>query len=202
MNKPIVYLIDDDPEVRSSISTLLKFQEYKVKAFDSAEAFLEHKTEKYSCLILDINMPGMSGTQLQQILSSENNFLPIIFLTGVADVSVAVSAMKHGAIDLLTKPVQSKDLIAAIEYALLVIQRKLELSERQSDMNMHLESLTPREREVFDLVILGLLNKQIAYKIGTTERTVKAHRKKVMLKTGTKTVQELMNIAVKLNLLK
>lgn len=201
MLTPIVYLIDDDAQVRTTISSMLMFHGYNVKSFGSAEAFLEHRAQEYSCLILDIKMPGMSGSQLQKILSSQNSALPIIFLSGFAEVPVAVSAMKCGAVDFLTKPVQSEILIATVEHALLLAQQKITLSEQQKQNAKHLESLTPREREVFDLVIQGLLNKQIAYKMGTTERTIKAHRKKVMSKMGANTVQQLMGMAVNLKLL-
>lgn len=201
MITPVVYLVDDDSHVRSAISGAIRNHGYNVKSFNSAEAFLDQKIEIYSCLVLDVRMPGMTGFQLQQRLSSLSVSPPIIFLTGYADVTLAVSAMKLGAVDLLTKPVRTEDLIAAVQHALSISFTKAELNKRLKDHLANLESLTPREREVFDLIILGLLNKQVAFKLGTTERTIKAHRKKVMLKMGATTVQQLMGIAVKLNLL-
>lgn len=189
MITPVVYLVDDDSHVRSAISGAIRNHGYNVKSFNSAEAFLDQKIEIYSCLVLDVRMPGMTGFQLQQRLSSLSVSPPIIFLTGYADVTLAVSAMKLGAVDLLTKPVRTEDLIAAVQHALSISFTKAELNKRLKDHLANLESLTPREREVFDLIILGLLNKQVAFKLGTTERTIKAHRKKVMLKMGATTVQ-------------
>ena len=205
MQQSTVFLIDDDLAVRKALTRLITSAGYAVQAFASADAFLEtwHTAEEIpSCLVLDVRMPGLSGLDLQQELQTKNSLLPIIFITGHGDIPMSVRAMKEGAADFLPKPVQDKVLLKAIERALSrardVYAERAEIEE----LGERVESLTPREREVMDLVIRGFLNKQIAHELGTVEKTIKVHRARVMEKMRVRSLAELVHLAERLNRLK
>ncbi len=192
-----VFLVDDDSSVRRALTRLIKSAGYNVQAFASAREFLEYRRttgERLSCLVLDVRMPGLSGLDLQHELQTTNKLLPIIFITGHGDIPMSVKAMKDGAVDFLPKPVKDSVLLKAIEHALA--RAALEQGERQEIENLQkrLDTLTPREREVMGLVVRGLLNKQIAFQLGTVEKTVKVHRARVMEKMRVQSLPELVRI--------
>ncbi len=202
MNNPRkVFLVDDDASVRRALTRLIKSAGYDLQAFASARDFLDSGRlthEALACLVLDVRMPGFSGLDLQRELQAANTLLPIIFVTGHGDIPMGVKAMKEGAIDFLTKPVKDSVLLNAIEQALARAER--EQSERQELKNLQdrLNTLTPREREVMSLVVTGFLNKQIAFDLGTVEKTVKVHRARVMEKMKVQSFAELVRIAARL----
>ncbi len=198
-----VHLVDDDPALRTALSRLLGAAGYQVSCYDSADAFLKSEpADAAGCILLDMHMPGLTGLQLQQHLASRLVRLPIVFLTGEGDIASSVRAMKAGAEDFLSKPVASADLFDAIERALARYARDAGEQAELQAMATRVASLTPREHEVFLLVVQGLLNKQIAYELGNTERTVKAHRCSVMEKMQVDSLAELVVIATRLDLLK
>lgn len=198
----LVHIIDDDASLRRALARLLEAAGYAVAAYDSAASFLAAAPDaRPGCILLDVNMPGLSGLQLQQHLASIHHPLPVIFLTGEGDIAMSVKAIKAGAEDFLSKPVASADLFDAIERA---VRRYSSSSQDQlvlRDLAARVQTLTPRENEVFLLVVQGLLNKQIAYELGNTERTVKAHRHVVMEKMNVSSLAELVLIASRLGLL-
>jgi FixJ family two-component response regulator len=193
-----VFVVDDVPEVRMSLSRLLSAAGYCVRAFESAESFLnEHDAEDPGCLLLDVCMPGLSGPELQRSLASARLIRPIVFLTGNGDIQTGVHAMKEGAVDFLTKPVDDVRLFAAVERALRRdAEQRLERSIFHT-IQQRLEMLTPRERQVMTQVIRGRLNKQIAADLGTGEKTVKVHRARVMSKMMVRSVAELVQLAAR-----
>lgn len=196
---PTVFVVDDDPAVLKSLSRLLRSVPFAVVTVGSPQEFLEqHDSRTPGCLILDIAMPGLNGLELQQALKSKGSPLPIIFLTGHGDIPMSVQAMKHGAIDFLTKPVNDEDLINAVHAALkregIARQSRSELDEIQG----RLARLTPREREVLSHVVSGQLNKQIAFDLGTVEKTIKVHRARVMEKMGVQSLAELVRLTERL----
>jgi FixJ family two-component response regulator len=193
-----VYVVDDSPEVRASLSRLLGMAGYRVLAFESAESFLkEHDVEGPGCLLLDVLMPGLSGPELQHSLASTGLIRPIIFLTGNGDVQTSVRAMKEGAVDFLIKPVDDVRLFSAVEHAFRRdAEQRLERSIRHT-IQQRLENLTPRERQVMALVVRGRLNKQIAADLGTGEKTVKVHRARVMSKMMVRSVAELVQLGAR-----
>jgi FixJ family two-component response regulator len=193
-----VFLVDDNASVRRALTRLIKSAGYNVQAFASAREFLDHRRvsgEGISCLVLDVRMPGLSGLDLQHELQAMNTLLPIIFITGHGDIPMSVKAIKDGAVDFLPKPVKDRVLLNAIEQALA--RGALEQGKRQEveDLQKRLNTLTPREREVMSLVVRGLLNKQIAFELGTVEKTVKVHRARVMEKMEAQSLPELVRIA-------
>ena len=192
---PTVFVVDDYAAARRSISRLLRAAGFVVAAFASAEEFLaQYDPQTLGCLVLDVAMPGLNGLELQCILGKTGRLLPIIFLTGHGDIPKSVQAMKHGASDFLTKPVNDEDLLAAVR---LAIEKDRALRREQaelSEIRAHLSTLTPREREVLEYVITGKLNKQIAGELGTIEQTVKIHRAHVMQKMGARSVAELVRL--------
>lgn len=195
---PTVFLVDDDAVVRTALSRLLAAAGYPVRAFESAGAFLDgHDAETPGCLLLDVCLPGLSGMELQRALDGSPNARPIVFLTGMGDIPTSVQAMKAGAVDFLTKPIDAKRLFAAIEQALrLNAEQRLERTIRNT-IEQHLQTLTPRERQVMAQVIRGRLNKQIAADLGTGEKTIKVHRARVMSKMHVRSVPELVKLAVR-----
>jgi FixJ family two-component response regulator len=191
---PIVFLIDDDAPVRDALSRLLRARRFAVAAFASPKEFLEHyNPDTPGCLVLDLKMRG-NGFGLQRTLREKGSSPPIIFLTGHGDVSKSVQALKGGAVDFLTKPVNDEDLLAAVRVA---IEKDHTLRQKQtevSEIRARLSALTPREREVLELVVAGKLNKQIAGDLGIVEQTVKAHRGQVMEKMRARSVVELVRL--------
>ena len=198
----VIHVVDDDPSFRAAISRLLQKVGYEVTAYESASQLLEQLPDdsRPSCILLDVQIPGLTGPQLQERLAERGFTLPIIFLTGHGDIPTSVQAVKAGAEDFLTKPVTEEKLFAAIERAVARHQATREQRDRLSALRTLVATLTPREREVFDLVVQGKPNKQIAHEIGATERTVKAHRHKVMEKMRVQSLAELVSIAVSLGI--
>jgi FixJ family two-component response regulator len=197
-----VHIVDDDDALRTALTRLLGAAGYQVAAYDSASAF-QHAPPPPGpgCILLDVHMPGLSGLQLQQYLVTVHSPLPIIFLSGGADIAMSVQAIKAGAEDFLSKPVAAADLVAAIERAVARYHATLREHQDQTSMAARVASLTPREQQVFALVVQGLLNKQIADRLGNTERTVKEHRRSVMEKMQVDSLAGLVLAASRLGML-
>jgi RNA polymerase sigma factor (sigma-70 family) len=199
MESGTVVLVDDEPGMLRALTRLLQAEGFAVRSFGSAEAFLEAPRMTGAwCLILDMAMSGMSGLELQSRLQSEGVRVPIVFLTGHGDIPMSVRAIKSGAVDFLTKPVHDEDLLRAVRAALAQAGRLAEEEEQERALRMRLKRLTPREYEVMQHVITGLLNKQIAQKLGTSEQTIKVHRMRLMEKLGLTSVVELVHAAARL----
>jgi len=197
----VVYVVDDDPSVRKALDRLVRSAGHEVRAFSSALEFLTNRgLETPACLVLDINMPGLNGLELQDHLADKEISLPIIFITGYGTVPDSVKAMKSGAVDFLQKPFSDEELLEAISRALEADRRSRQDQEQLKQLRERLETLTPREREVFRLVASGMLNKQTAFELGTAEKTVKVHRARVMAKMGAQSVADLVRFADKLGL--
>jgi FixJ family two-component response regulator len=196
-------VVDDDASFRTAIARRLKLAGYDVATYASAQQLLDHLPdgERPGCILLDVRIPGLSGPELQSRLIELGSTLPIVFLTGHADTATTVRAIKAGAEDFLTKPVSSEQLIDAIDRALARQEAGRSQRGKLDGHRALLASLTPRERQVFDLIVRGKINKQIAYDLGTTERTVKAHRHQVMEKMRVHSLAELVSIAERLGLL-
>jgi len=193
---PIVYVVDDDPDVLKAIERLLESAGHAVTTFPSPQQFLErHDPRVAGCLVLDLEMPGLSGLELQGILEQQASHLPIVFLTGHGDIAASVQAMKHGAADFLTKPVDDALLISTIRDA-LARDRSLRAarSERES-IAKRLATLTERERQVLEHIVAGRRNKQIAAELGTVEKTIKFHRANLMRKLDVHVVADLVKLA-------
>jgi FixJ family two-component response regulator len=192
-----VFLVDDDDSVRRGLGRLIKSGGYDVQTFVSARGFLQSGdyNKGPACLVLDVRMPGLSGLDLQRELQAANAILPIIFITGHRDIPTTVSAMKAGAVDFLPKPVKDVVLLRAIEQALARAVRDSAERDALEAQKQRLNTLTPREREVMALVVNGLLNKQIAFELGTVEKTIKVHRARVMQKMGVNSLAELVRLA-------
>jgi FixJ family two-component response regulator len=193
----VVYVLDDDSDVRNAMDTLMRSVGYKVRTFTSAAEFLGAKlSDVPGCLVLDVRMPGMSGLDLQSEMTKANVDMPIIFITGHADVAMAVKVMKAGAVEFLTKPFRDQDLLDSIQHAVehdrVARQHRAGLVELRRRFN----SLTKRQREVMEYVVKGLLNKQIAVQLGTSETTIKLHRGQVMLKMQAHSIPDLVRAAI------
>jgi len=201
MNPPVVHIVDDDLSFLRALTRRLRAAGYTVEAFGSAAEFLKARSpDATGCVVMDLQMPGATGLELQGLLAGEDNPLAVVFLSGHGDIPSSVRAMKQGAVDFLTKPVQGEDLIEAVELALAQDRQQRSNRLKVDDVRGRYASLTPREREVFVLVVRGLLNKQIAAELGTAERTVKAHRVQVMTKMRAQSIAELTRLAERLGI--
>ena len=199
----VVHIVDDDESFRTASERLLRASGYVVVTYASAEQLLQRLPDDVgpSCILLDIRIPGLSGPELQEQLTTLGSHLPIIFLTGHADVRTTVKVMKAGADDLLTKPVAKDELIGAIDRAIARSRARREKNDQLSLLQKLVDGLTPRERQVFERVARGKMNKEIARELGATERTIKAHRSHVMEKLEIASVAELAVIAERLGIL-
>jgi FixJ family two-component response regulator len=198
--KACVHIVDDDASLRTAMERLLTQAGYEVATYPSALHLLVNLPNECtrSCILLDVRLPGMDGPALQKRLIELGSTLPIIFLTGYLDIPGTVRAVKAGAADVLTKPVSSIDLLRAIEAAIAHHDVALTLKIKLDMVRAHVAALTPRERQVFDLVVCGKANKQVARALGCTERTIKAHRHMVMEKMQARTLSELVSLAVRI----
>jgi FixJ family two-component response regulator len=198
-----IHIVDDDDSFRTAMERRLKVAGYQVATYPSAQQLLDRLPDENEpgCILLDVQIPGLSGPELQGRLNELGSMLPIVFLTGHADTPTTVRTIKAGADDFLTKPVESAQLIGAIERALARHATVRGERHRVEEMQALVASLTPRERQVFALVVRGKLNKQIAHELGATERTIKAHRHQVMEKMKVQSLAELVSIAERLGML-
>jgi len=191
-----VFVVDDDPSVRKSLTRLIESAGYTVEAFASARDFLKAATAGGPCcLVLDVRMPGMTGLDLQRTLAQAVHRIPIVFVTGQGDIPMTVTAMKAGAVDFLTKPFAARDLLDAVQRAVEKDTRNLGTEARSRSLHARVKTLTPRERQVFALVVTGMLNKQIAAQLNVVEKTVKVHRARVMDKMRAGSFAELVRLA-------
>jgi FixJ family two-component response regulator len=201
VGEPTVFVLDDDPSVRRSMERLVRSMGFDVVTFASAAQFKDRRpVEGPACLVLDVHLPDLSGLDLQRELAASGVDMPIVFITGRGSIPMSVRAMKAGAVEFLTKPVRSRDLLAAIRSA-IERDRASQLARRESDaLRQRYERLTAREREVLALVVGGLLNKQIAGELATSERTVKFHRAHIMEKMQVESLAELVRAATHLGI--
>jgi len=199
-----VHIVDDDASFRTAIERRLRKAGYEVATYPSAQHLLDclPNESELACILLDVRIPGLSGPELQERLSELGSTVPIVFLTGYAEVQTTVRAIKAGAEDVLTKPVSSEELLGAIERALAHHQVTRNQKNRLDVVRAHVAKLTPREREVFELVIRGKTNKQVANVLGATERTIKAHRHRVMEKMQVQSLAELVSLAERAGILR
>jgi FixJ family two-component response regulator len=197
----IVYVVDDDPSIREAIRSLVSLVGLRVDTFGTAQEFLQHeRPDLPGCLVLDVDLPGLSGLDLQSELAANGIELPIIFITGYGDIPMSVRAMKGGATEFLTKPFHDEDLLAAIEQALERDRVARQHSSEIAELRERFDTLTSREREVMNLVVAGWLNKQIGFELGISEITVKIHRGRVMSKMGVQSLAELVRMTERLEI--
>ncbi len=199
--KPVVYVVDDDPSVRKALERLLRSAGYNAMTFAAAPEFLNFTCpDTPGCLILDIKMPELSGLELQDRLSEKDLFLPIIFITGHGTVPASVRAFKAGALDFLQKPFKDRELLDAVSRGIEKHRRLRREHKELQTLRTRLEKLSPRERDVFSLVVTGMLNKQVAFDLGITEKTIKVHRARVMQKMSAQSLADLVRFAEKLGI--
>ena len=199
----IVHVVDDDASFRTAISRLLRAVGYEVAVYESAQHLLDRLPieNRLGCILLDVQIPGLSGPELQERLTELGSALPVVFLTGHGDIPTSVRAIKGGAEDFLTKPVPKDKLLDAIERSLARYETARARDEQLSSLRALVATLTRRERQVFELVVRGRMNKQIAHELGTAERTIKAHRQRVMTKLRAQSLAEIVAIAERLGIL-
>jgi FixJ family two-component response regulator len=196
-----IFLVDDDPGVLKAFSRVLREEGWSVETFDSAEAFLTRRDRQTEgCLVLDVSMPGLDGLELQRRLVSAGESLPIVFVSGHGDIPMSVRAIRAGATDFLTKPVQTQVLVAAVRSAIDQGASARQARAEAAQLRQRLVSLTPREREVLAALATGKLNKQIAADLGVVEQTIKFHRARIMERMQARTIAELMHIAAQLEI--
>jgi len=199
--QPVVFIVDDDDHVRRALERLIRSVGLAVETFASAQDFLLHEPPTGpACLVLDVRMPGLGGLDLQQKMTDANLNVPIIFVTGHGTVPMSVRAMKAGAVDFLQKPFDDQILLDAVTDALEQSRESGQAETALAEMRTRLDLLTPREREVFGLVVSGLLNKQVAAELGTAEKTIKVHRARVMQKMQAQSLAELVRMAERLGI--
>jgi RNA polymerase sigma factor (sigma-70 family) len=199
----VVYVVDDDASFRTAIERRLKKAGYEVATYPSAQHLLDRLPDQRGpgCILLDVRIPGLSGPELQGRLGELGSTLPIVFLTGYADVPTTVQAIKAGADDFLTKPVSSDQLLRTIQRAMAHHEAMRDTKSKLDMVRAHIASLTPRERQVFELVVRGKTNKHVAHELGATERTIKAHRHRVMEKMQVQSLAELVSLAERVGIL-
>jgi len=198
---PIVFVVDDDPSVREALESLIVQAGWRAQVFESAQDFLGFpRASAPSCLVLDVSLPGLNGLELQSLIAGDRIDMPIIFITGHADVPMTVKAMKAGAVEFLTKPVAEDVLISAIGSAIARSRITLDQESESQALRCLYAKLTPRERDVMTLVVRGLLNKQVGGELGMAEITVKAHRGQVMRKMKAASFADLVNMGARLGL--
>jgi RNA polymerase sigma factor (sigma-70 family) len=196
---PVVFVVDNDPSACSSLKLLISTVGLRIESFESAESFLHKKLQDAtSCLVLDVRLPGLSGLDLQRELAARNIHIPIVFVTGHADIPMSVRAMKAGAVDFLTKPFRDQDLLDAIRVALERDRARREQEKELTELQQRFESLTPREQKVISMVVSGLANKEIAGRLGSAESTVKVHRSRATEKMQAQSFADLVRVFEKL----